>query len=242
MKLTSPTKTLAKTSLMALPLLLAAPAANAFVISFTGANHNVATATSSAPSAMVTTTTPVIPGTFGTTSTASISYTTTGDLDGDGTGGDSLTVTFALTANNSKNPTRGTNNVANQSGFGTRDSTSTNPLGELVGSANDSITFTYSSATGTFSSGQGVPTLKPFDFTSVSGAGNGAFVSTPPTVTSVAGTFAGTPDTAFTMTGNAGRGGVATIGFDVQVVTVPEPSSAMLLGSVGLLGLLCRRR
>ena len=216
--------------LPALPLLLAAPAADAFVVSFTVANRNSAqvSTTGSAFTGAATGAT-VAPG---TTPTGTVQYAVTGDLDGDGID-ETLTVTLNLSATGG-NPISGPGQSPN--GFGV--STAAGANGDLQ--SGESITFTYASAvlaTGATSTGLIVDTVTPFDFVNANGNGNGAFTFTK---SSTVGTFATTPDTFVTVTGTGGRGGVNNTLFDVNIV--PEPSSAMLLGAVGVLGLLRRRR
>ena len=231
MKQTSPTKSLAK-FIAIIPPLLATSAANAAVISFTAANKNSAqvSTTGSAftgPATGVTT----APG---TTPTGSVQYAVTGDLDGDSIS-ETLTVTLSLSATNG-NPIAGPGQSTN--GFGVSDNAGGNP--DLQ--SGESITFTYASAvltTGQTSTGLVVDSSKPFDFVNANRNGNGTFTST---VSSTGGTFATTPETFVTVTGTGGRGGVTNTLFDINLTSVPEPSSAMLLGAVGLLGLLRRRK
>lgn len=207
-----------------IPLLLAAPAADAFVISFTGANTNGAVVSSTAVGATGPFTVMFATTVNDLTPAPSSTYTVNGDLDGDGTS-DSLVIVFNLTANGTNNPSFNPNQSG--AGYGVATSTGGNPdqqSGETLTIGLASITPVFSSATNPASN---------FSFSAVATPGNGTWGSNPPTVSGL-----GTDEVS--VLGDGGRGGVGNLAFSFDVV--PEPSSAMLLGSVGVLALLRRRR
>ncbi len=174
---------------------------------------------------------------------SSVTYTLTGvDLDSD-TIADTLTVVMNLTtAATTTNPATGSGQ-AGTAGWGIADTGGSNPDIQL----GESVTFSFGTISAVLSGG-GMATYSS-DFTTVRSVGNATYDfslgtngSTPTDRTPGTIALAGLNETSFTLAGTAGRGGIQFVGFDVTVDAIPEPSSAMLLGAVGLLGLLRRRK
>ncbi len=235
MKLKTKTNRFSKLLLSALPILLAAQASAAMIM-FTGANIGSAT-TSSGTVTVSSTINAVI-------SPATVTYSVTGlTLDDDGVANDSLMVVLGVTAQ----------------GLATAPASVSGRFG-AAGVPNNNIhegeilSFSISSIVPVLSSGSAFTTS--YDFTSFVGrifegsetfdyTVNGGTVMTGGGAVSVPITLAGTADTVFTFGGTTGTGAnglLDVIAFDVSVNAVPEPSSAIMLGSVCLLGLLRRRR
>ncbi len=227
--------TFAKASLMALTLAIAAPLASAATTLVTFTNATRAGATVSSGTVTVASTVD------GTNNPATITYSVTGlNLDDVGTNDDSLTVTLSLTGVGGAPGTPGGGRV----GVGTNID------------AGESISYTFQSVVATTGTSQALATNQDFNsvttfnfdsteqFTLVSNGGtSGTFSGTGTgtgngTLTTVS--MPGATDTQFSLSPSAGASGqIDSTAFTVQI---PEPSSAMLFGSVALLGLVRRRR
>lgn len=224
-----------------LPLLLAAQSfAATTMITFTDARLDRATVSFGTITSVTTTVN-------GTNNPATISYTVSGlNLDDDGNDTDSVTVTLSLTA------TGGNPNVQNAGNgrVGVGPGTSEIAIGESISYSFGTITTVTTNGSTVGFTANDFTTLSLMNFAVGEGntlvsSGGTTFTSDPATATTVipiptAGdtSFTFTPTVATTPASNS-QGSIISTGF---TIAVPEPSSAMLLGSVGLLGLLRRRR